>query len=188
MFKDLGEMGAFVHEHCWNVLKYNQKWISFYAKKAATAKPRKTRKRKAAVSFQNGSSPINLEEDNGETNGETSEPSCMERPIGRKSAKDLIKKEKTKSNVILELEELKQLRMEAERRKEERFQLSFSQEEKLIAMKQQKEEAKQQREDDKIMMYDLTVLPEIQAAYIRDRQMEITARRNGRGTGTSERL
>lgn len=180
IFKDLGEMGAFVHEHCWNVLKYNQKWISFYTKKAATAKPRKTKKRKTAVSFQNGSSPINLEEDN----GETSEPSCMERPIGRKSAKDLIKNEKTKSNVILELEELKQLRMEAERKKEERFQLSFSQEEKLIALKQQKEEAKQQKEDDKIMMYDVTGLPEIQAAYIRDRQMEIMARR----TGTSERL
>lgn len=180
MFKDLGEMGAFVHEHYWNVLKYNQKWISFYGKKAATAKPRKNKKIKAAVSFQNGSSPINLEE----VNGETSEPSCMERPIGKKSAKDLIKKEKTKSNVILELEELKQLRMEAKRRKEERFQLSFSQEEKLIALKQQKEEAKQQREDDKIMMYDVTGLLEIQAAYIRDRQMEIIARR----TSTSERL
>lgn len=176
MYKD-HEGGAFMHEHSWNLLKYHQKWISTCAKKSANS--RKGTKRRRSI---NASSPINLEEDNTPINLEedhapTSEPAFMERPIGRKQAKDLVKKEKAKDNLRVELEELKAMKREAEQRKEERFQLMFSQEEKLIALKEQKERAKQQRDDDKVMAMDLTTLSQVQAEYYKDRQMEISATR-----------
>ncbi|XP_062019370.1 glutathione S-transferase T3-like [Rosa rugosa] len=167
------EKVAFLQEHNWNILKYEQKWISFSAKKAAIATTRKRKSVNPEASLQNASSPIVLDEGN----GATSEPSFMERPIGQKQAKDLLKKEKVKENVASQLEQFRAFKRETERRKEERFQLSLSQEEKLYILKEKKEQAKQQREDDKIMLIDITTLPEMQAAYFRDRQAEIMARR-----------
>ncbi|XP_004293132.1 PREDICTED: glutathione S-transferase T3-like [Fragaria vesca subsp. vesca] len=163
------EHGAFQHEHNWNSLRYTQKWISFSHKKAANAEGKKRKSLNPEVC----ASPIVLDEGN----AATPEPSIMDRPIGQKQAKELLKKEKVKDNITSQLELLREMKSEAERKKEERFQLSVYQEQKLLSLKEKKEQAKQQREDDKIMFTNMDTLSPMQAAYIRDRQAEIMAKR-----------
>ena len=115
LYKD-HDAGAFMHQHSWNLLKYHQKWLLTCSKKATNS--RKGTKRRSV----HASSLINLEEDNTpinleEHNAPTSEP-FMDRPIGRKQATDLLKTEKAKDKLRLDLEEIKALKREAEQRKE----------------------------------------------------------------------
>ncbi|XP_062010574.1 glutathione S-transferase T3-like [Rosa rugosa] len=80
----LEEGHAFVLDHCWVILRFQQKWMDEH-QKIESKKKLKAPSSKAADS-------INLEDDD----TEAPEPASLKRPIGRKATKEAIKKAKSK--------------------------------------------------------------------------------------------
>ena len=81
VYKELHK-SSFPFEHCWNELRYNPKWIE-----DSQSKKQKT-KSGATPNSSNPSTPesVNIEDDSG----------GLERPIGRKVAKERARKSKSK--------------------------------------------------------------------------------------------
>ena len=81
VYKELHK-SSFPFEHCWNELRYNPKWME-----DSQSKKQKT-KSGATPSSSNPSTPesVNIEDDSG----------GLERPIGRKVAKERARKSKSK--------------------------------------------------------------------------------------------
>jgi len=158
----------FAYEHCWNLLKNCPKW---------STNNDKTRKRL----FENASSPftespINL----GEDNVSTSNFVDLERPEGRKAAKERLNKKKNNDNnddiVVGLLTQMNERAMIATERKLQLMEKTSAQEDTRIQFEGEKirvEQAKLRVDEDKIMLTDTSGLSESQREYIRIRQMEI---------------
>jgi hypothetical protein len=160
MYRKLNK-APFIFEHCWNILKTCPKW---------SAVNENTRN----ISYPGHSphAPINLEEATIPTIP-TSNFVDVDRPEGRKAAKERLSKQKSKDSVddaVLGL--LTQLNERAMRVSERKLQLM----EETSARESEKiriEQSKIQVEEDKIMLADTSGMSEFQREYIRIRQMEI---------------
>ncbi|XP_061998950.1 glutathione S-transferase T3-like [Rosa rugosa] len=164
---------TFVLDHCWAIMRFQQKWMDEHQKINAK------RKFKAPDS-------INLEDDD----VEGPEPAPLQRPIGRKAAKEVIKKAKSKEQVsenetpsksTSKLEEFMAKKLESERIRAEQFKLLLDTEQKQVALREKEIEIQLRSEDAKIMAMDTSVMPPIQAEYFIGLQKEILAKRASGG-------
>ncbi|XP_004293182.1 PREDICTED: glutathione S-transferase T3-like [Fragaria vesca subsp. vesca] len=126
------ERHAFVLDHCWVVLRFQQKWMDEHQNQESKRQQQKVRSSKNHDS-------INLEDDL-----EAPEPASLKRPIGRKAAKEANKKAKSndegsanekESKIRSELEEFRAKRLESDRIKAEQFKLLLDTQKKEVALK-----------------------------------------------------
>ncbi|CAL5384522.1 unnamed protein product [Camellia sinensis] len=110
----------------------------------------------------------------------------VERPIGRKAAKKNKVKDLgnnvTESPFVKLLEEIKVKNDITNEKKIEIFEKSYLQEEQRIENEERKKERrlvlKERREEERIMSMDTSIIPPLQAQYIRQRRMQILEKRN----------
>ena len=81
------EGSVFGLDHCWVILRFQQKWMDECQKLSA--------KKKFKTYWNATLDSINLEDEN----EEGPEPAPLKRPIGRKAAKEVMKKAKSKEHV-----------------------------------------------------------------------------------------
>jgi hypothetical protein len=149
----------FIFEHCWNILKTCPKW---------SAVNEKTRNISYEYSGHSTHAPIDL----GEDTRPTSNFVDVERPEGRKAAKERLSKQKSKDSADAVLGLLTQMNERAMRVSERKLQLM----EEISARESEKiqiEQSKIRAEEDKIMLADTSGMSKFQREYIRVRQMEI---------------
>ncbi|KAL6134665.1 hypothetical protein ACLB2K_066893 [Fragaria x ananassa] len=127
-----GEGHAFVLDHCWGLMRFQQKWMDEH-RKIEVHRMSKAPSAKNQVS-------INLEDDD----GDALEPSPLKRPI-RRNAKEANKKaksneqgenEKESSKICSELEEFRARRLESDRIKAEQLKLLIAIEQKQVALRE----------------------------------------------------
>jgi hypothetical protein len=170
MYRDEYSIG-FQFEHCWKLLKNLPKWKQL--------KPTMLRKKSISPSLQ---PVINLGVDNDEEDVIVD----LERPIGKKAAKDREKKRKSKDcgdkEIITEV--LTQLTEVKKRSYEERMKNIDTAKEEIVRIEKQKlevelrkEAREQKKEEREIMMMDTSYLSPIQLEYIQSLQMEIMQKR-----------
>ena len=178
VYKELHK-SSFPFEHFWNELRYNPKWME-----DSQSKKQKT-KSGATPSSSNPSTPesVNIEDDSG----------GLERPMGRKAAKERARKSKSKlsednnssSTYFIKLfEEMKEEKKKmAEKKVTFMEKMVVVEQEKLVveqekvAIEQEKVQLEQMKEEQKIMLIDTSVMPPIQAEYFKRLQMEIVAKK-----------
>jgi hypothetical protein len=171
MFQEFEKI-SFQFEHCWNVLRCQPQWIN--GKK-------KSRKRTFATTYSPTLDLINLEDDDSSTNHFVD----LEIPQGRRKAeKERLNKRKSKksasADVVETLNEIKEemkSKLIEETSIQEQDKLHNMHERERLRFKQEKLQAEQAREDDKIMLMDTSGLSEIQKEYIHHRQMEVLENR-----------
>lgn len=118
--------------------------------------------------------------------GDNDNYDVVERPAGRKAAKK--NKAKDLRNNVIEspfvklLEEIKVKNDITDEKKIEIFKKSYLQEEQRIENEERREEQRlaleEGREEERIMSMDRSMMPLLQAQYIRQRQMQILEKRN----------
>ncbi|XP_062155153.1 uncharacterized protein LOC133863196 [Alnus glutinosa] len=170
MYRDEYSIG-FQFEHCWKLLKNLPKWKQL--------KPVVPRKKSISPSLQ---PVIHLGVDNDDEDVIVD----LERPIGKKAAKEREKKRKSKDcgdkeimmEVLAELTEVKK------RSYEERMKNIDTAKEEIVRIEKQKleielrkEAREQKKEEREIMMMDTSYLSSIQLEYIQSLQMEIMQKR-----------
>ena len=163
---------SFPFEHCWNELRYNPKWME-----DSQSKKQKT-KSDATPSSSNPSTPesVNIEDDSG----------GLERPMGRKAAKERARKSNSKlsednnssSTYFIKLfEEMKEEKKKMAGKKVTYMEKMVVVEQEKVAIEQEKVQLEQMKEEQKIMLIDTSVMPPIQAEYFKSLQMEIVAKK-----------
>ena len=171
VYKELHK-SSFPFEHCWNELRYNPKWME-----DSQSKKQKT-KSGATPSSSNHSTPelVNIEDDSG----------GLERPIGRKAAKERARKSKSKlfednnssSTYFMKLfEEMKEEKKKMAEKKVTYMEKMVVVKQDKLVVEQEKVQLEQLKEEQKIMLIDTSVMPSIQAEYFKRLQMEIIAKK-----------
>jgi hypothetical protein len=162
MYRKLNKT-PFIFEHCWNILKTCPKW---------SAVNEKTRNISYEYLGHSTHAPINLEEATIPTIP-TSNFVDVDRPEGRKAAKERLSKQKSKDSaddaVLGLLTQLNERVMRVSERKLQLMEETSARESEKIRIEQSKIRA----EEDKIMLADTSGMSEFQREYIRIRQMEI---------------
>ncbi|CAL5419367.1 unnamed protein product [Camellia sinensis] len=162
LYKDLYHSN-FPFEHCWNELRSQPKWME----DTTTKKQKSTKNASLATSTPCTPYSVNLENNDNYD--------VVERPIGRKAAKK--NKAKDLGNNVTELpfvkllEEIKVKNDITNEKKIKIFEKSYLQEERRI-------ENEEMREEERIISMDTSIMPPLQAQYIRQRQMQILEKRN----------
>ncbi|KAI8007800.1 hypothetical protein LOK49_LG07G00817 [Camellia lanceoleosa] len=183
------QKASFPFEHCWNVLRYQPKWLEECEKK----KPKK--KKTSATSSPFTPEAINLAEDDVSHDAYVD----LERPLGRKAEKERLNKRKSKDSAgsnyagilngimedkkkandkkieILEkacLQEQEQNRINQEL-EQERIRIMKEEIQERFRIKQEKIRAEQLKEEERIIMMDTNGLSPMQQQYYLHRQMEI---------------
>ncbi|CAL5433568.1 unnamed protein product [Camellia sinensis] len=163
------QKASFPFEHCWNVLRYQPKWLEECEKK-------KLKKKTSATSSPFAPEAINLAEDDVSHDAYVD----LERPLGRKAEKERLNKRKSKDSAssnyarilngimedkkkandkkmeILEkacLQEQEQNRINQEL-KQERIRIMKEEIQEQFRIKQEKIRAEQLKEDERIIMMD----------------------------------
>ncbi|CAL5384348.1 unnamed protein product [Camellia sinensis] len=150
---------SFPFEHCWNVLRHQPKWFETYQKK----NPKRSRN-----STSSPSTPelVNLEEDEISRDAHIQ----LERPIGKKKEKERLKKLKsqdtTSSPIVDLLIDMKEDRKKGTEKKLEMLEKSY-----IIHV--EKAELEKLKEEERIMMMDMSGMSPMQQEYYYQRQMEI---------------
>ncbi|KAI7993801.1 Glutathione S-transferase T2 [Camellia lanceoleosa] len=173
LYKDLYHSN-FPFEHCWNELRSQPKWME----DTTTKKPKSTKNASPATSTPCAPDSVNLENNDNYD--------VVERPIGRKAAKKNKAKDignnVTESPFVKLLEEIKVKNDITNEKKIEIFEKSYLQEERRIENEEMREERRlaleERREEERIMSLDTSIMPPLQAQYIRQRQMQILEKRN----------
>ncbi|CAL5363413.1 unnamed protein product [Camellia sinensis] len=173
LYKDLYHSN-FPFEHCWNELRSQPKWME----DTTTKKQKSTKNASPATSTPCTPDSVNLENNDNYD--------VVERPIGRKAAKKNKAKDLgnnvTKSPFVKLLEEIKVKNDITNEKKIEIFEKSYLQEERRIENKEKREERRlaleERREEERIMSMDTSIMPPLQAQYIRQRQMQILEKGN----------
>ena len=171
VYKELHK-SSFPFEHCWNELRYNPKWME-----DSQSKKKKT-KSGATPSSSNPSTleSVNIEDDSG----------GLERPIGRKAAKERARKSKSKlsednnssSTYFMKLfEEMKEEKKKMAEKKVTYMEKMVVVEQEKLVVEQEKVQLEQMKEEQKIMLIDTSIMPPIQAEYFKLLQMEIVAKK-----------
>ncbi|CAL5353034.1 unnamed protein product [Camellia sinensis] len=183
------QKASFPFEHCWNVLRYQPKWLEECEKK----KPKK--KKTSTTSSPFAPEAINRAKDNVSHDAYVD----LERPLGRKAEKERLNKRKSKDSAgsnyarilngimedkkkandkkmeILEkacLQEQEQNRINQEL-EQERIRIMKEEIQERFRIKQEKIRAEQLKEEERIIMMDTNGLSPMQQQYYLHRQMEI---------------
>lgn len=166
MYKEVYKT-SFSLEHCWNLLRHLPKWNTEFATK-------KSKARKESPTSPSSPECVMLEK------------SELERPIGRKAAKELQKKRKrpgmdcddNSGAAILEQMRVELLESRKQRNEhlKEMMQLAKEKEER----ERRREEKEQDEADAKIMAMDTRSMGAIEAEYFNSRKQEIMERRRAR--------
>ncbi|GMP24979.1 hypothetical protein CsSME_00047016 [Camellia sinensis var. sinensis] len=173
LYKDLYHSN-FPFEHCWNELRSQPKWME----DTTTKKQKSTKNASPATSTPCTPDSVNLENNDNYD--------VVERPIGRKAAKKNKAKDLgnnvTESPFVKLLEEIKVKNDITNEKKIEIFEKSYLQEERRIENEEKREERRlaleERREEERIMSMDTSIMPPLQAQYIRQRQMQILEKGN----------
>lgn len=173
LYKDLYQSN-FPFEHCWNELRSQPKWME----DTTTKKQKSTKNASLAMSTPCTPDSVNL--------GDNDNCDVVERPAERKAAKK--NKAKDLGNNVIEspfvklLEEIKVKNGITNEKKIEIFEKTYLQEEQRIENEERREERRlaleKGREEERIMSMDTSMMPPLQAQYIRQRQMQILEKRN----------
>ncbi|CAL5350343.1 unnamed protein product [Camellia sinensis] len=173
LYKDLYHLN-FPFEHCWNELRSQPKWME----DTTTKKQKSTKNASPATSTPCTPYSVNLENNDNYD--------VVERPIGKKAAKKNKAKDLgnnvTESPFVKLLEEIKVKNDITNEKKIKIFEKSYLQEERRIENEERREEwrlaLEERREEERIMSMDTSIMPPLQAQYIRQRQMQILEKRN----------
>lgn len=166
MYKDFCKHN-FSLEHCWKLLRYLPKWNTEFA----TKKPKLFQK----------DSP---------TTSSPSTPDCvmlgnsdLERPIGRKAAKEIQKKRKKFDNECGEddgvaiLEKIRADQSESKKQRNEYLKEMLQLAKERDEREKRRQAAEQDEADAKIMAMDISSLGKIEVEYFNSRKQEIIERR-----------
>ncbi|XP_028088025.1 glutathione S-transferase T3-like [Camellia sinensis] len=164
LYKDLYQSN-FSFEHCWNELRSQPKWME----DTTTKKQKSTKNASPATSTPCTQDSVNL--------GDNDNYDVVERPVGRKAAKKKKAKDLgnnvTKSPFVKLLEEIKVKNDITNEKKIEIFEKSYLKEERRIENEERREERRlaleEGREEERIMSMDTSMMPPLQAQYIRQR-------------------
>ncbi|KAG2711525.1 hypothetical protein I3760_04G080900 [Carya illinoinensis] len=177
-------------EHCWHLLKDQPKWIWRATKedpkwrKMMSPSPTLTRCSGATVD-----SVFDLEVDHVMEN-EVIEP---DRPIGRKVEKGKRKTQDQHAEENFQLRKMKYTLLEESRAQEKEFfrlkaeKMAYDketearklrQEDERLQLEAEKVELAKKESDQRIMMMDVSVMPELQREFFQQLQREVMARRN----------
>ncbi|KAG6637594.1 hypothetical protein CIPAW_11G189100 [Carya illinoinensis] len=193
------EKCSFQFEHCWHLLKDQPKWIWRATKddpkrrKTMSPSPTPTRCSGATVD-----SVFDMEADNVMEN----EVIELDRPIGRKAEKGKRKAQGRQAEENFQLRKMKYTLLEESRAQEKEFfrmkaekmeydkekeekklclkdeRLRIRQEDERLRLEAEKVELAKKESDQRIMMMDVSVMPEMQRLYFQQLQREIISRRN----------
>ncbi|KAK4848262.1 hypothetical protein QYF36_011019 [Acer negundo] len=172
--------------HCWNELRHAPKWIT----ESCMKKPKNLKTAIPATS----SPAIPNTKILGEA--EVDNVEVMARPIGRKAAKERLRKDKDKQAVTLFIEEMKEERKDKPKNRAEFYSQIYIQEQERIKIEQERLHVDQENEnlkkekmrlkiiknDERFMAMDTSNMPSLQAEYYRKLQMEINAIEFGGGS------
>ncbi|KAG2676826.1 hypothetical protein I3760_12G070500 [Carya illinoinensis] len=189
MYQSL-EKCSFQFEHCWQLLKDQLKWIWRATKedpkrrKTMSPSPTPTRCSGATVD-----SVFYLEADHVMEN-EVMEP---DRPIGRKAEKGKRKAQGQQAEENFQLRKMKYTLLEESRAQEKEFfrlkadkmaydkemeDRKLRQEDERLRLEVEKVELAKKESDQRIMMMDVSVMPELQRQFFQQLQREVMARRS----------
>ncbi|KAG2726387.1 hypothetical protein I3760_01G109900 [Carya illinoinensis] len=189
MYQSL-EKCSFQFKHCWHLLKDQPKWIWRTTKedpkrrKTMSPSPTPTRCSGATVD-----SVFDLEADHVMEN-EVIEP---DRPIGRKAEKGKRKAQGQHAEENFQLRKMKYTLLEESRAQEKEFfrlkakKMAYDketearklrQEDERLLLEAEKVELAKKESDQRIMMMDLSVIPELQRQFFQQLQREVMARRS----------
>ncbi|XP_042988590.1 uncharacterized protein LOC122316116 [Carya illinoinensis] len=168
------EKCSFQFEHCWHLLKDQPKWIWRTTKE--DPKRRKTMSPSPTPTRCSGStidSAFDMEADEVMEN----EVIELDRPIGRKAEKG---KRKAQSKQAEENFQLRKMKLEAKKMVIEREKelAKIRHEDERLRLEAQKVELATKESDQRIMMMDVSGMPELQRLYFQQLQREIMARRS----------
>ncbi|KAG2700665.1 hypothetical protein I3760_06G008900 [Carya illinoinensis] len=187
MYQSL-EKCSFQFEHCWHLLKDQPKWIWRATKedpkrrKTMSPSPTPTRCSRATVD-----SVFDLKADHVMEN-EVMEPN---RPIGRKAEKGKRKAQGQHAEENFQLRKMKYTLLEESRAKEKEFfrlkaeKMAYDketearklrQEDERLRLEAEKVELAKKESDQRIMMMDISVMPELQRQFFQQLQREVMAR------------
>ncbi|CAL5368173.1 unnamed protein product [Camellia sinensis] len=178
MYKKL-KKSTFQFEHYWIMLRDQPKWVVESEKKKQPKRPRT-----GTTSSPCTPDSINLGEDDVSPNDFVD----LERPTGRKAEKERLNKRKNKesvhSSITKTLEDIKQDKKKMIDKKIEMIDKVYVQKEVELRIMQEKHEVELQKhemelfkEDERVILMDLSGLLEIQQEFYRARQMEIIKKR-----------
>ncbi|KAG6660872.1 hypothetical protein CIPAW_03G134500 [Carya illinoinensis] len=179
------EEDNFQFEHCWHLLKNQPKWIwrttKDDPKQKKTMSPSLT-PTPTRCSAATEDSVFDLEMENVIEN----EVIELDRPMGRKAEKGKRKAQGRQMEYDNERESIKlhledeRLRLEAEKLKieVEKKQSKIRQEDERLRLKAEKVKIAKKESDRRIMMMDVSVMPEMQRLYFQQLQREIMMRRS----------
>ncbi|KAG6663833.1 hypothetical protein CIPAW_02G050500 [Carya illinoinensis] len=189
MYQSL-EKCSFQFEHCWHLLKDQPKWIWRATKE--DPKRRKTMSPSSTPTQCSGAtldSVFDLEADHVMEN-EVMEP---DRPIGRKAEKGKRKDQSQHAEENFQLRKMKYTLLEESRaQKKEFFRLKaekmaydketearkLRQEDERLRLEAEKVELAKKESDQRLMMMDVSVMPELQRQFFQQLQREVMARRS----------
>lgn len=166
--------------HCWRELKDAPKWrIDSSKKKSKTPYKSGHASSSPASSIPSSPDTINLGEDDiaRDTFSEG-----LERPIGRKATKELLRKGKgkrafdTSMPMTLKFEEFVEKLDVNNQKRQEQLDRIYAQEQEKILIKKEKLRLEQQREDERIMSIDTSNMDPMQAEYYKQLKMRIIAK------------
>ncbi|KAG2712471.1 hypothetical protein I3760_04G127600 [Carya illinoinensis] len=187
MYQSL-EKCSFQFEHCWHLLKDQPKWIWRATKedpkrrKTMSPSPTPTRCSGATVD-----SVFDLEADH-MTENEVIEP---DRPIGRKAEKGKRKAQGQHAEENFQLRKMKYMLLEESCTQEKEFfrlkaeKMAYDketearklrQEDERLRLEAEKVELAKKESDQRIMMMDVSVMPELQRQFFQQLQREVMAR------------
>ncbi|XP_028111796.1 uncharacterized protein LOC114310087 [Camellia sinensis] len=175
----------FLFEHCWPILQNNIRWQD--------VTPTNTVKSRIHTPFSPNSTPdspmdnsISLEDDtspsvgNNPTVGEGSVSARGKRPMGRKSAKELFRRnqviETEVQKMSIQLDTFNQHLAEKEKKKEEREEKRIQALQEMKELEMKKHEFEMKKEEHQIMTTDISHLDPQMKAYYTMRKNEIVAK------------
>ncbi|KAH7863131.1 hypothetical protein Vadar_013723 [Vaccinium darrowii] len=164
---------SFPFEHCWNELKDQPKWLEEIKKKNLK------RNRTATSHTSSPSTPDSINV--GDVDASADTILDVERPPSNKVEADLSNKQKsqdrengyTSSPLAMLLHNLKEDEQKTNEKKMEIYEKTYLQEQERLALEQQRLTLNQLKEEERIMLMDLSGMPPHQAEYYRHRQMKI---------------
>lgn len=163
MYRSQNNDVPFPYEHCWILLKDEQKWL-YHGKKD---KQRRRSSMATSVNVTHTADSINEGEGDNVSNGNNVE---FERPIGRKAEKAKRKRKEGPSEDVVNFMKKRMEILEDERNQGQEF---LRLEKEKMEMRRKKLQSEELDREERIMMIDTSKMTEVQRKYWKGRQDEI---------------
>ncbi|XP_050208302.1 glutathione S-transferase T3-like [Mercurialis annua] len=172
LYQELNK-NKFQYEHCWNILRFQPKWLEDCEKK----KPAK-KKDKIHVNTSAAETEVNLGDDHITGTNFVD----LERPPGRKAEKEKRKQREMENNssdsYINILQEIREEKKQFNEKKLDLFEKVYVQGQERLAYEQEKLRLEQLKEDERIMAIDTTGMSEVLTSFYVRCQSEIIERKS----------